>query len=86
MIAIWKLYLDIGRLSGMLIKFKVCFLLPIDFPYDSSMKTLWKLKLFYFFFFLYVCSPLLNDQLKKKLNLGNKWLMQKSITGGKLTS
>ena len=54
MIAIWKLYLDIGRLSGMLIKFKVCFLLAIDFPYDSSIETLWKLKFFNFFLFIFV--------------------------------
>ena len=47
--------MGIGRLSGMLIRLKFVFLLPIDFPYDSSMETLWELKFFNFFSF-YMCT------------------------------
>ena len=52
MIAIWKLYGD-RQVVRYVNKFKVCFLLPIDFPYDSSMETLWELSSL--IFFLYVC-------------------------------
>ena len=54
MIAIWKLYGD-RQVVRYVNKFKVCFLLPIDFPYDSSMETLWELKFFNFFSF-YMCT------------------------------